>query len=104
MIIRLTEANFEKEVSGDIHPVLVEFYASWCPRCAMMEDVLAEFSEKHREIKVGRVDTEKEILLAEKYGIEKVPCFIAFYKGRPAAAVSGTVSQNILLDMFSGIG
>ena len=43
MIVKVTEKNFQKEVYDCHGAVLVEFYASWCPKCAMMEDVLKKF-------------------------------------------------------------
>ena len=39
MIIDVTEANFRREVSEAELPVLLEFYAAWCGKCAMMSDV-----------------------------------------------------------------
>ena len=59
MTVKVTEHSFQKEVYECRRPVLVEFYASWCPKCAMMEDVLQEFSVAHREIKVCRVNTRR---------------------------------------------
>ena len=39
-VVKVTEKKFQKEVYDCHGAVLVEFYASWCPKCAMMEDVL----------------------------------------------------------------
>ena len=36
MIIDVTEVNFRREVSEAELPVLLEFYAAWCGKCAMM--------------------------------------------------------------------
>ena len=69
MVVKVTEKSFQREVCGSPRPVLVEFYASWCPKCAMMQDVLAQFSETHPEIKVCQVDTGEESRLADQYGI-----------------------------------
>ena len=43
MLVNVTGDNFRYEVEESPLPVLVEFYASWCGKCAMMEDVVAEF-------------------------------------------------------------
>ena len=44
MKIRVTAKNYPQEVLRSETPVLVEFFAVWCGKCAMMEDVLAEQS------------------------------------------------------------
>lgn len=103
MTVKVTEHSFHKEVYECRRPVLVEFYASWCPKCAMMEDVLQEFSVAHREIKVCQVNTGEEPRLVDQYGIEKVPSFVAFDKGRPIGAAVGKVSGKVLLELFSTV-
>lgn len=103
MVVKVTEKSFQREVCGSPRPVLVEFYASWCPKCAMMQDVLAQFSETHPEIKVCQVDTGEESRLANQYGIEKVPSFIAFDNGNPIGAVTGVVHEKVLLELFSAL-
>lgn len=100
MIVKLTEKNFQTEVYGFHGPALVEFYASWCPKCAMMEDILNDFSEGHPEVKVCQVNTGKEFWLTDRYGIEKVPSFIAFQNGKPIGAVVGIVPQKVLSELF----
>ena len=42
----LTEKNFRREVLEAKKPVLVEFYALWCGKCAMMEDVFELVAEE----------------------------------------------------------
>ena len=101
MIVKVTEKKFQKEVYDCHGTVLVEFYASWCPKCAMMEDVLKKFSEDHPEIRVCQVNTGEEIRLSDQYGIEKVPSFIAFDSGKPIGAVVGVVPAEVLLELFS---
>ena len=101
MIVKLTEQKFEKEVRACSGAVLVEFYASWCPRCAMMEDVLRQFAEENSNIKVCQADAVSESRLAERYGIERVPAFIAYENGKPVGAVVGVVPQKTLKKLFT---
>ena len=82
-------------------PVLLEFYASWCPRCAMMEDVVEEFASENRGgIKVCQIDEADAVLLMEQYGIDRVPSFLAFIKGKVTGAVTGVVSREVLERLF----
>lgn len=104
MVVKVTEKNIQREVYSCRQPVLVEFYEPWCPKCAMMEDVLRDFSETHREIKVCQINAGREIQLTDQYGIEKVPAFVAFRGGRPVGAIVGAVSSRILLELCSADG
>ena len=104
MVVKVTEKNIQREVYSCRQPVLVEFYEPWCPKCAMMEDVLRDFSETHREIKVCQINAGREIQLTDQYGIEKVPAFVAFRGGRPVGVVVGAVSSRILLELCSADG
>lgn len=101
MTVKLTEKNIQEEVYDCSLPVLVEFYASWCPKCAMMEDVLQKFAIEHPEIKVCQVNEREQPGLVNRFGIERVPYFVAFDKGEPVGAAAGIVSENILLQLFS---
>ena len=50
MKIRVTAKNYPQEVLRSETPVLVEFFAVWCGKCAMMEDVLDEIAKEYDEI------------------------------------------------------
>ncbi len=101
MIRKIRPGQFAAEVRDCRQPVLLEFYASWCPRCAMMDDVLEEFASANRgKIKVCRIDEADAALLMEEYGIDRVPSFLAFSGGRVTGAVVGVVSQEVLEKLF----
>lgn len=97
MIFEVTEENFRREVAGAELPVLLEFFALWCGRCAMMEDILAEFARNNAgKIKVCRTDIDRAPGLAEKFGVEKVPAFVVFRSGKAEKAAVGTLSYRSL--------
>lgn len=103
MAAKITEKSFDKQVYGAGRPVLVEFYASWCPKCAMMEDVVQEFAEMYSGVEVYQADIETEPGLADRYGIESVPAFVAFEKGKPTGAVVGVVPRQALRELFPSL-
>ena len=56
----LTRDNFYHETAGSTLPVVVMFYASWCPKCAMVKPILRniEKGEKKR-IRFFEVDVDE---------------------------------------------
>lgn len=101
MISEIRPEQFEAEVKKSRRPVLLEFYASWCPRCAMMDDVLEEFESVHRgRIKVCRINEADAALLMERYGIDRVPAFLAFSGGKVTGVTAGVVSKTVLEKLF----
>lgn len=95
MIIDVTESNFQKEVLESRVPVLVEFYAPWCPRCAMAADTVSEFEEENRgRIKVCRINTDLVSGLADRFGVQEVPLFVGFCSGRAVGAMTGAAEKE----------
>ena len=85
MIKKITsEAEFEKEIKeGHLR---VDFSATWCGPCRMMEPVLEELSSK---IKVLKVDIDELEELTRKLGIMSVPTMIIYKDGKEVKKVIG---------------
>ncbi len=71
--IEITAENFEHEVLNSDKPVLLDFWAIWCGPCMMLSPVVEEVAEEHPEIKVGKVNTDEQPALAQKFGITAIP-------------------------------
>lgn len=102
--VRLTDTNFEEEVIKSEKPVLVDFWASWCPPCKMVEPVIAELAEEFAgEIKTGMLNVDQNPGTAAKYEIKGVPTFILFEGGEPIQRRVGAQSKGQLREMLSAI-
>ena len=85
MIKKITsEEEFEKEITEG--HLLVDFSATWCGPCRMMEPVLEELSSK---IKVLKVDIDELEELTRKLGIMSVPTMIIYKDGKEVKKVIG---------------
>ena len=72
-VIKLTTENFEQEVLKSEKTVLVDFYADWCGPCKMMSPVIDEIAEERKDIKVGKLNVDEEMEIAQKFGVMSIP-------------------------------
>ncbi|SEA62693.1 thioredoxin [Bowdeniella nasicola] len=94
----VTDKNFTEEVLQSSKPVLVDFWATWCPPCRMMAPIIDEIAnEKGEALKVVKLDTDANPETAGNYGIVSIPTFILFKEGRAVAQVIGGRPKKDLL-------
>ncbi len=87
--MKTQKASFKEIVSGT-KPVLVDFYANWCGPCKMLQPVLEKFVDKNGEnIKVIKIDVDKNGQLAAQYQVQGVPTMILFKSGKVIWRKSG---------------
>lgn len=82
-----------KEVTQASEPVLVDFWASWCPPCRAMNPVIEALA---RDFKVCKVNVDTNQDLASHYGISSIPALLIFKDGKVAARHVGVTPEATL--------
>ena len=99
--MNFTDANFEEEVLNSDIPILVDFWASWCPPCKMTEPLIDKLAQEYDgNVKIGKINVDQNPRTAAKYGIKGVPTFITFKSGiiverRVAAQTEGQLRKML---------
>ncbi|MDY2652732.1 MULTISPECIES: thioredoxin [Eisenbergiella] len=97
MEYKFTSADFEKEVLQSDKPVLVDFFADWCGPCKMMAPVVEQLAkELEGKAKVGKLNIDENMDIAEKYRVMNIPTFLIFKDGQEKERIVGAVSKNEL--------
>lgn len=52
---------------------LIDFYATWCGPCKMLAPVIDEIAQENEDLKVTKIDVDKNPELAAKYSVMSVP-------------------------------
>merc|ERR1712113_1369045 len=87
-VVELTSDNFAQVVNGEL-PVVLEFYATWCPHCKKFKtDYEAVATEVGQDFVVARVDGEKFGALADDFKITGYPTVKLLRKGVQATESS----------------
>jgi thioredoxin 1 len=78
-------------------PVLFDFFATWCGPCKMQTPILEELAKKMgNSVDIRKVDVDKEMDLAGKYGIRVVPTLIIEKDGKIIQSLEGVTDLPTL--------
>ena len=62
--------------------LLFEFYADWCAPCRILEPILEELAEKHKDdLSVYKIDYDDNRELSKLFNVQGLP-FVAFVKDK----------------------
>jgi len=103
-MITLTDKTFDKHINGSAVPILVEFWASWCPPCKMMEPLLSELASEYNEcIVIAKINTDQNPQISQHYSIMGVPAFMMFHNNNHSQPIVGAQSKKKLQTLIETV-
>ena len=92
----LTAEGFDEAISA-APLAMVDFWATWCGPCKILSPVVEKLAEEYDgKVLVGKVDTDSEMSLAQRFGISAIPTLIFFKNGAELKRSVGVVSEDAL--------
>ncbi len=101
MLTEFHKRTFGTEVLESDMPVLVYFTGVNCQPCKMVTPVVEQLAvEWDGRVKIGKIDINRNMLTALKYGVMKAPTLLLFINGQEVDRVMGVVPKNALISQL----
>ncbi|MBQ6713607.1 MAG: thioredoxin family protein, partial [Selenomonadales bacterium] len=72
----------------------------WCGPCRRVVPIVEEIAEENPDIKVGKVNVDEEVELAEKFGVMSIPMLVVLKNGEVVNQSVGMKPKHQILEMI----
>ena len=94
-----TAETFNEEVFQSDVPVLVDFWAAWCPPCMMLKPELEQLAaDLGGRAKIALINVDEEPELADMFDVSSIPALMIVKKGRGVDAWTGYAPRPVILE------
>ncbi|MDI6097862.1 thioredoxin domain-containing protein [Actinoplanes sp. NEAU-A12] len=96
-LITVTDDTFAATVLAETTPVLVDFWAQWCPPCGPLARVLGELAEEFRDrMLIAKLDVDANPATTITYRVHSMPTLLFFTGGVVTATIVGARPKSLL--------
>ncbi|MDC3180677.1 thioredoxin [Gammaproteobacteria bacterium] len=99
--IHTTDAKFQQDVLESSKPVLVDFWAEWCPPCKRISPLLDEISVEQSDVTICKVDIVSNPDTMNQYDVKGLPTLLFFHNGKIIGRKIGALSKAQILDFMA---
>ena len=90
--VNLGSSDFDRFISKNDLPVVVDFWAAWCGPCKVMAPAFSQLAtEMSSELRFAKLDTEQAQDIAGRFNIRSIPTMILFRDGKEGRRISGAL-------------
>ena len=103
-IEEINDSNFQHVVLESNKPVVVDFWAQWCGPCRKITPVLEQIQNEFiDEIKVAKIDADKNTQSAKEYGVISLPSILLFKNGEVKEVMVGMMPKSAIVSNIKKI-
>ena len=91
------DQTFDKDISNNDVPVVVDFGAEWCGPCKVLDPILEEIAVENKDkVKIYKMNIDENPMTPQKYGIRGIPTIMIFKKGELIDTKVGSLPKTAL--------
>jgi thioredoxin 1 len=84
------DQDFEREVLNSSLPVIVDFWATWCPPCRALAPVYQRLSAEYEgRLRFAELDVDEHQQVVARFSVWANPTLLVFKDGKECARVVG---------------
>jgi len=103
--IKVSEESYEKVITGSSKPVVLDFYADWCPDCrrisSAVESIADEYSEK---VSIGKVNVDENEGLSDRFDIMSIPTLVLVVDNKVVDSLVGPKTKDDMVTWMNSNG
>ncbi|PIN99983.1 thioredoxin [archaeon CG10_big_fil_rev_8_21_14_0_10_43_11] len=104
MTKEISDKTFKQEVLEKTLPVIVKFWASWCPPCKVMEPMIESLEKQIRgQAIIVNLNADKNPFTTAHYNVKGLPTLIFFKNGEEKARLIGAQGPQTILNTLETI-
>jgi len=100
-VIDVTAQTWQSEVINSEKLTLVDFWAEWCGPCRMLGPTLKAIQSDRDDVKIVKVDIEKESGVANQFRVSNIPFMVLFKNGQVVDQMLGNQPRKKIEDLIS---
>lgn len=90
-----TDQNFTEQVIKSKIPVVIDFWATWCPPCKMIEPLVEELAKEYEgKVIVGKMDADQNPDVVAQLNVMSLPTMLFFKNGQPVKTLIGAQGKQ----------
>ncbi len=98
LIEDINDSNFKHRVLENEKLVIVDFWAQWCGPCRKLGPILEQIQNEFiDDIKVVKVDADKNVNCAKEFGVISLPSILLFKDGELKETMVGMMPKSSII-------
>lgn len=100
----LFDKDFEKIILESKKPVLIDFWAEWCPPCKKLGPILDKVEEEYKDkVLFYKLNVDKNPLTSTAFKIESIPTVVLFKEGNAIGGFIGLRPEEEIKEWLNSL-